>query len=242
MKRAVQLSLLALFFIPFAGACKKTNRPLASQSSHSSALEEFRKLPDAEKKLMSFVDANADPFPTDVFDVEAPKIEVTRIDGSRFDLNVEHRGTTKLAIYSTPPAEIMELDGKSTHVTVAELLVAKGSTKVRKRRTSVVYGPMGWGKDPERIQWNWKQTEESGDDLQKYDARGPRIGWATAEQLKINIEGTSSTLPEVLIKGTPKYLRAVEQNPKLARPGERAQEEEAERFDRLLDALPRKSQ
>jgi len=241
MKNIVHLLPFALFLVSLP-ACEKADLRQVGQSVSSDAMEELRKLPDAERQLKSFVNSGADRFPTDVFDMDPPKVEVDRHDGSRFDLRVEHSGTAKASIYSTPPPEFVEVDGKLVGITVVEILVPKGTRKTRKKHVSVIHGPMGWGKEPNRIQWNWKLVEESGDDMERYDARGPRIGWATAEQLKINLEETASSLPEVLIKGTPDYLKAVQKHPKLATTGKQSQKEEGERFDRLLEALPRKSQ
>lgn len=230
-----------MLLVPIAGACKKTDTNNNGTSVSEDAMVDFRLLPDAEKRLERFVSGNADPFPADVFDIKPPKVEVVKVGKDRFDLRVEHSGTARTAIYSTPPAEVVELEGRTVGVTIVELIVAKGSTKTRRKQVSVVRGNAGAGGDPAKSSWQWKAPEESGDDMQGYDARGPRIGWATAEQLQINPEGTSSQRAEVLIKGTPDYEKAVKENPKLQQSADKRQQEEADRFDRILDSLPRKS-
>jgi len=207
----LSLCLIATCF----GGCKKAESRESVQSSTHDAMADLKKLPNADKHLEIFVNGNADPFPQDVFEMDPSKLEVEKAGNDRFDLRMEHSGLAKSAIYSTLPAEFVEVEGRTKSVTVVELLVPKGARKTRKSHVSVIHGPMGWGKDPTRIDWNWRSVEEAGDDMSKFDARGPRIGWATAEQLKINSEGTASALTEVLIKGTPDFEKAATANPKL---------------------------
>ncbi len=78
--------------------------------------------------------------------------------------------------------------------------------------------PIHWGRHPEKVEWNWEKPEQTGDNLKIYEPGGARE-WATAEDFKINAEGTASANPEILIRGTPDFLKAVEKHPKLATAG-----------------------
>jgi hypothetical protein len=123
---------------------------------------------------------------------------------------------------------------------VTKLLDKKGAKKVRYFECQVRYGPMNRGTNPDKIKWNWEKPKESGDDMETYTSSGP-YRWATAETLKINPEGTASTKPDILVRGTPDYLKAAEKHPKIAVSDEQRRKEESEHFDRLLEAMPRKS-
>lgn len=178
-------------------------------------MEEVKKLPEAEKRLAIWVASNADPFPTDVFEMDPQKVQVVKTSKDRFDIHVEDSGVAKTAIYETPPPVSVEDQGQTHHVTVAKLLVPKGTRKTRRSQVSIIHGPMGWGREPSRIEWNWRPAGESGDDMAGYDARGPRIGWATAEQLKVSPDGSSSSNPAVLIRGSAEFNRISSANPGL---------------------------
>jgi hypothetical protein len=77
--------------------------------------------------------------------------------------------------------------------------------------------------------------------MDHYGVGGSSSYFSTAEKFKINPEGTGSADPQILIRGTPDYLKAVEKHPQLAGSAELRRKEESEHFDRLLEAMPRKS-
>ncbi len=227
-------------------ACNKSGSGTSSSDSgqagsHTgSDLDELMKLPDAEKKMDLWVYSKTQTISDEAFEIASPQVVVKRINKDLFEVRAVYSATATSDLYSAHIPEPVSAEGKAMSYTVTELLARKGTKKARFFQCQVRYGPMNWGREPEKVQWNWENPKESGDDMKIYELGGPR-GWATAEAFGINAEGTASTNPEILIRGTPDYLKTVEKHPQLATIGGQRQQEEAERFDRILEVLPRKS-
>jgi hypothetical protein len=225
------------------------NKPATSQSSDSSGqpeshaaddFEALTNLPDSTSMMKLWVYSKTQNIPAEAFDVEPPKVTVKRSSKDLFEVRAEYVATAKSDLYALQVPVLVSEDGKTMAYTVTELLDRKGAKKVRVFECQVRYGPMNWGRHPDKIKWNWEKPKESGDNMEVYGMGGP-YRWATAETFKINAEGTASSNPEILIRGTPDYFKALEKHPKLATNDEQRRKEESEKFDRILEAMPRKS-
>lgn len=225
-------------------ACKK---PAAESSTGSGQpvnqsggdLAELMKTPDAAKMLESWVYSKRRCFPEESFEIATPKVVVKRVDKDHFEIYAEHNATPKSDLYSVSSPLVITGDDGVITCSVIELRDRKGTKKTRYYQCMVRYGPINSGRNPEKIMWNWENPKETGDDMAIYE--GPSLCWATAEGAKINSEGTASSVPGVFIRDTPDYLKAVEKHPELATAGEQRRKEESEYFDRLLEAMPKKS-
>ena len=205
-------------------ACNKSGTGKSSTSSgqeenHSASdLDELMKLPDSAKMLDLWAYPKTPTLSGEAFEVSSPKVSAKRVSKDLFEVRAETAVTAKSDLYSlSVPLPVLE-GGKTMAYTVTERLLRKSEKKLRCFQCQVRYGPMNWGRNPEKVQWNWEKPEQTGDDLKIYEPGGASE-WASAETLKINAEGTASSNPEILIRGTPDFLKAVEKHPKLATVG-----------------------
>lgn len=229
-------------------ACKKA---VTAGSSTGSAqpvsqsggdLAELKKTPDAAKMLESWVYSKRRCFAEEAFEIAAPKVVVKRADNDRFEVYAEYTATAKSDLYSVPlPSLVTEDNGATVPYSVIELLERKGTKKVRYFHCLVRHGPMNSGRNPEKIMWNWEKPEETGDAMQIYEPGG-FLAWATAEAYKINSEGTASSNPRVLIRGTPHYQKSVVKHPRLAETDADRAKERDQMGDEYMKLLKDKQQ
>jgi N6-adenosine-specific RNA methylase IME4 len=203
-------------------------------------LEELMKLPDSSRMMNLWVNHKGQEIPTDAFDVEPPKVTVKKLSKDLFEVSAIYEATAKTDLYSFPVPTLIDENGKIMSYMVTRLLDRKGTKKIRTFQCQVRYGPKNWGRNPQKVMWNWEKPMEGGDKMEIYKMGGSRE-WATAETLNINPDGKSSSNPEILILDTPDYLKAVEKHPKLAVSAEQRAKEEAERFQQIYEAMPRKT-
>ena len=210
-------------------ACNKSATAKSSANSgqpekHAeSDLDELMKLPDSAKMLDLWVYPKTPTLSEGAFELSPPKVSVKRVSKDFFEVCAESVAIAKSDLYALPVPEPVSEEGKTMAYMVTERLLRKGDKKVRGFQCQVRYGPMNWGRHPEKVQWNWEKPAQTGDDLKIYEPGGARE-WATAENFKINAEGTASSNPEILIRGTPEFLKAVGKHPQLAITGEQRRE------------------
>ena len=217
------------------------SRPEVARTGEATSgdLEELMKLPDSQRMMDLWLNG-PQQFPTDVFDVEPAKISVKRVSKDLFEVSGLYQATAKTDLYSFSVPTLVNEDGKTVSYMVTELLDKKGTKKVRTSTCQVRYGPTNYGRTPEKVMWNWENPKKGGDDITSYDMGGPPQ-WATADRLKITADGKASNRPDILIRGTADYQSAVAKHPQLAVSDEQRRKEESEAFDRLYEAMPRKS-
>jgi hypothetical protein len=239
MKTTLLLIVASGFLL---AACDKSATSPSSVSSgqpenHATGdFDDLMELADSASMMKAWVYSKTQTFPAEAFDVAPPKITVKRVSKDLFDVRAVYEATAKTDLYSFTVPKLVDEGGKTTAYMVTELLDRKGAKKIQHFDCQVRYGPMNRGRTPDKVKWNWEKPNESGDDMEKY-----QMGWATAETLKINPEGTASSKPDILVRGTPDYLKAAEKHPKIAVSDDQRRKEESEHFDRLLEAMPRKS-
>lgn len=214
----------------------------ASQTEAASTddLAELMKLPDSPRMMNLWVYQGSQEIPTDAFEVAPAKVTVKKNSKDLFVVSAVYEATAKTDLYYFCVPTVINDDGKLMSYMVTRLLDPKGTKKVRTFRCQVRYGPMNWGRTPQKVMWNWEKPEKGGDDMKTYDMGGPP-DWATAESLKINPDGKSSANPEILILGTPDYHKAVEKHPQLAVSSDQRAKEETENYQRIYEAMPRKA-
>lgn len=219
------------------------SRPEAARIGEATSgdLEELMKLPDSPRMMDLWLNNGPQQFPTDGFDVEPAKISVKRVSKDLFEVSGLYQATAKTDLYSFSVPTLVNEDGKTVSYMVTELLDKKGTKKVRTFTCQVRYGPMNYGRTPEKVIWNWENPKKGGDDITQYDMGGPSR-WATADHLKITADGKASTRPDILVRGSADFQTAVAKHPQLAVSDEQRGKEESEAFDRLYEAMPRKSQ
>lgn len=244
MKTTLLLIVASGFLL---AACNKSETSPSSASpgqpenKSADALDELMELADSPSMMKHWVYSKTQQYPADAFDLEPPKVTVKRPSKDLFEVHVEYTATAKTDLYLLPVPELVTEEGKTKQYSVTKLLDRKGTKKVRYFECQVRFGPMNWGRHPDKIKWNWEKPKESGDNMDHYGVGGSSFYFSTAEKFKINPEGTASADPKILIRGTLDYLKAVEKHPQLAVDDEQRRKEESEHFDRLLEAMPRKS-
>ena len=194
---------------------KSSTSPNQSENHSPSDLDDLMKLPNSAKMMEIWIYPKSPIVSGEAFEVSPPKVTAKRVSKELFEVHAETAVTAKSDLYSLPVPKPVSEGGKIMAYTVTELLLQKGAKKLRCFQCQVRYGPINWGRNPEKVQWNWEKPEQTGDDLKIYEPGGTSE-WATAETLKINAEGTASTNREILIRGTPDYFKAVEKHPQLA--------------------------
>lgn len=239
----MKTTLLLIFAFGFLlAACNKSATSPSSSSPGQPEnlaigdLDELMELPDSASMMKLWVYSKTQQYPAEAFDVAPPQITVKRVSEDLFEVRAVYEATAKTDLYSFTVPKLVDEGGKTTAYMVTELLDRKGAKKNQYFDCQVRYGPMKRGKNPNKVKWNWEKPNETGDDMEKY-----QMGWATAETLKINPEGTASSKPDILVRGTPDYLKTAEKHPKIAVSDEQRRKAESEHFDRLLEAMPRKS-
>lgn len=211
-----------------------------TEAAPTGDLEELMTLPDSSRMMDLWVYNKSQNIPTEAFDVAPTRVTVKKLSKDLFQVSAAYEATAKTDLYSYSVPTLIFEDGKTVPYMVTRLLDKKGTKKVRTFNFQVRYGPMNWGREPQKIKWNWEKPQEGGDDMTSYDMGGPSR-WASAESLKIGPDGKSSAKPEILILDTPDYAKAVEKHPKLAVSGEQRAKEEAEHFQRIYEAMPRQA-
>lgn len=201
--------LFALAIVISMPCCEKTSTESSGtmNGSRDSAdnYAELMELPEAEKMMGVWVN---NPDLLDHLEVEPPRILVEKVSDELFKLRVQYVYTASTDIYAKD-SRYVPGRGQSS---VTELVNRKGDRKVRYFTCDVRHGPMGWGRTPDLVKWNWEKPIESGDDVDIYKGRV-----VTAENYGINSEGTASSISEVLIRGTEDYLKAVAEYPEVAK-------------------------
>lgn len=224
-----------------SAASKPSAGPAQPEARSSRALDELMEIPDSTRMMKIWVYDQTTDFPESAFEVAPPKVVVKRSSKDLFEVFAEYSATAKSDLYTSPPSQLVVEDDTTVPYKVVELLDKKGTTKVRYFECQVRYGAENSGRNPDKSQWNWEKSKNSGDDIQIYVPGGPQR-WNTAEDFKINADGSASGNPEILIRGTPDHQKAVARHSRLARTeADRAQEQD-QRDEEYMQTLKSKKQ
>jgi len=187
-------------------------------------LEEIMKLPEAKRKMDIWVFDHIGDFPEEVFDLVPPEIVVNKPNKDLFEVTATFSGTIKTDTYRNPVPSVVYDEEKKTNkpFIITEKLDSKGTRKQMIQKFQVRYGPMNWGRHPDKVIWNWEKPQTSDKEIEEYKMGGP-YQWATAERFKINGDGTASSDPYIAIRGTPGYTAALARFPSLAKEEAEAQ-------------------
>jgi hypothetical protein len=176
------------------------------------------KLPEAKRMMDIWVFNHIGDFPEEVFDLATPDIFVNKPNKDLFEVVATFSGTIKTDTYRNPvPSVVYDEEKKANKpFIITEKLDSKGTRKQMIRKFQVRYGPMKWGRHPDKVIWNWEKPQTSDKEIEEYKMGGP-YQWATAERFKINGDGTASSDPYIAIRGTPGYTAALARFPGLAK-------------------------
>jgi hypothetical protein len=191
----------------------------AQTARPGNALEELMKLPDAKKMFDLWVFNHIGDFPEEVFDLATPEIFVNKPNRDLFEVTATFSGTIKTDTYRNPvPSVVYDEEKKANKpFIITEKLDSKGTRKQMIQKFQVRYGPMKWGRHPDKVIWNWEKPQTSDKEIEEYKMGGGPYQWRTAEHFKINAEGTASSDPYIVIRGTPDYDAALARFPNLAK-------------------------
>ena len=208
-------------------------------------LEQLMKLPEAKRMMDIWVFNHIGDFPEEVFDLAPPDIVVNKPNKDLFEVTATFSGTIKTDTYRNPvPSVVYDEEKKANKpFIITEKLDSKGTRKQMIQKFQVRYGPMKWGRHPDKVIWNWEKPQTSDKEIEEYKMGGGPYQWRTAEHFKINGEGTASSDPYIAIRGTPDYNAALAKFPSLAKKEAEAEagrkRQEAERI--LNEKLIRES-
>ncbi|MEO8615224.1 MAG: hypothetical protein ABI600_08800 [Luteolibacter sp.] len=199
-----------------SAASKSSAGPGQPEARSTSDLDELMKLPDSARMMETWVYSKSRSIPEEAFEVAPPKVVVKRTSKNLYEVFAQYTATAKSDLYTSPPPQLVVEGGTTVPYTVVELLDRKGSAKVRYFQCQVRYSAASSGMHPDKALWNWELPKDSGDDIEIYQSGGFKE-WATAEAFKINSDGTTSSDPQILIRGTPDHQKAVAKHPRLAK-------------------------
>jgi hypothetical protein len=204
-----------------AGGLSDTSgsRNPAPTARATNQLGELMKLPDARKEMDNWVFRHIADFPEEVFDLAPPEIVVSKPNNDLFEVTATFSGTIKTDTYRNPVPSVVYNDEKQANkpFIITEKLDSKGSKRQLIQKFQVRYGPMKWGRQPDKVIWNWGENASlNSKEVEPYNSSGP-YQWRTAEHFKINCEGTASSDPYIAIRGTPGYTAALARFPSLAK-------------------------